>query len=158
LALYFMNALQIVPSTLHISTYAEHKFFTKLHKNELLDYILNDAEFRKKAEAKARPWEKFNFIRNNDATIDWKASLDTIFAEYPDNDDFTNSDLIPDYQKLTAKIGKGPLNDAINLELEVDMTGFRKSTERGQKFIFKNGEVLIDIMGSKMCTRFHDGD
>jgi len=45
-------------------------------------------------------------------------TLDHMLAAYPDNDDFTATDLIPDYQKLVAKIITRQ-QDTVDLELVV---------------------------------------
>ncbi len=157
LELFFINELGIDPIKIDISTEAANKFFIKSRKNELLEHIMNNEGFRRKAEqSKSRPWEPFNFIRNKQGAIDWKNSIDAIFSEYPDNDDFTNLNIIPDYHRLRARLYRRD-KSTVDMELEVDAGGFRSETKRGQRFIFDNGQVLIDIMASKMVIKYSDG-
>ena len=156
LALFFTDVLKIDFDQMNISTQAANKFFIKSRKNELLNYMMNDDGLLKRIAFNDKSWQPFNFIRDESNNIVWEKTLDNLLSEYPDDDTFTGTDLIPDYQKLTAKIITKQKN-IINLELEVDMAEFRFTTERGQRFIFENGDVLIDIMASKMHTRFNNG-
>lgn len=157
LALFFLDELGVKPTDITISTKTDNKFFIKQRKKELLKHIMGNEAFQTKAaQSKNNPWEPFNFVRDDKGTIDWKKSLDEIFAEYPDDKDFTNQNIIPDYHILLARL-QGRDTSPVDLKLKVDACGFRPKTERGQRFIFDKGQVLIDIMGSKMDVTYNDG-
>jgi predicted dehydrogenase len=154
LSLFFINSLGIEPTQISITTQTAHKFFIKSRKDEILNYIIHNENFCKKAEQSTnRSWEPFNFKRDKKGVIDWQTSLDSIFAEYPDNNDFTNRNIIPDYHKLLAHL-KTRAGCSIDLEVEVDMGGFKSETARGQLFTFEHGQVLVDIMASKLLINY----
>jgi len=44
----------------------------------------------------------------------------------------------------------------LTFELEVDQSGFRRTTERGMRFSFERGVVVIDVMASAMKVLVND--
>lgn len=156
LSLFFIDAVGVKPTNISISTERANKFYIKSHKSEILEHILHNEKLLQKFEStKIKMWEPFNFIRSLKGNVDWIATMDNIFAEYPDNDDFANLDIIPDYHKLSATF-EDTKKHTVNFELEVNTGGFRSETVRGQLLTFEYGEVLIDIMASKMRITFND--
>lgn len=156
LALFLMNSMGIDFESISISTQALHKQFKKSKKELLLTDILNNNELRNCAEQ----WDnwiskKMTKFVYKDGIIDWSTTLDNFFEEFPEDDNFNNSDIIPDYQKLTAKINTTN-NETIDYELEVDMSGLKTETDRGIHFEFQNGEVVVDVMKSKMIITLND--
>ncbi|MDR3646146.1 MAG: Gfo/Idh/MocA family oxidoreductase [Candidatus Babeliales bacterium] len=151
LALFLIKSLGINFESISISTQALHKKFKKSQQNALLTEVLNNEELRNCAER----WNNYvskkilKFAYSDEDDIDWPTTLDKFFEDFPEDDNFTNSDIIPDYQKLSAKI-KTNDNNIIDYELEVDMSDLKTETNRGIYFEFENGQVEIDIMKSKM--------
>lgn len=161
LSLYFIDALGIHSHEITISTYTENRFFLTSRKPELLDFVMHNETFHKNsffvkaAQWQNHSWNPGNFLRNEVGAIDWQKSLDSILAEYPEDDNFSGLNIIPDYHKLSAML-KTAQGD-VGFELEVDLGGFRPKTERGQLFTFEHGTVLIDIIASKMIITCNDG-
>ncbi len=151
LALFFMQAAGVNPKSLEIKTTASHEFFKKSRKKEIADRLLQDRALREKAESwDAVPWQRvIQFAYDTSGSIHWPLTLDAFFQEFPDNDDFSHSDLIPDRQKLTAKI-ETTEGDFIDFELDVKLGEFTLKTERGTHFTFEHGEVIVDIEQSKL--------
>ena len=83
------------------------------------------------------------------------ATIDAIFEKLPNDDNFENSDIIPDFHKLIAEI-QTTNGNKVNLELDVEL-GFNPKTERGMNFEFENGLVDIDVMKSKMLITLNSG-
>ncbi len=153
LALYFLNAINIQPTKAQLNSHKAHHFFIKSRKKELIDFALNNPDLF--TSYKDRSWQPFNFVRNGQNKIEWPLSFDHILEKYPDDDNFKQTDLIPDYQKIYAIIDTKTGN-SFSFDLEVSMGEFRTKTERGQIFEFENGTVLIDIIGSNMLIKYHD--
>ena len=156
LALFFVDALGVDPVGIDVTTETANKFFIKSRKKELLEHMRHNEHFRNLAEElKYQQWEPVNFVRNEQGNINWQKSFDTIFEEYPEDDNFTGRNLIPDYHKLVAVLKKRD-GSFVDMELEVNAGSYRDETGRGQFFAFENGNVLIDIMASKMAIKYND--
>jgi len=154
LALFFLDALGLTVQNTTVESHADHRFFIKSRKQEILDFAISHPHLF--PIEKYKPWQPYYPIRNSDNSIDWNTSLDRTFENYPDNNNFSGRDIIPDYQKLIAHM-QTTQNHRFDFELEVAMGPFKPQTERAQQFIFKNGIVMIDIMASCMRVDFNDG-
>ncbi len=151
LALFFIHSLGIKPQEIVITTESAHNCFKQSQKKKVLQEILYNDEL--KPTLIGRQLSQFQrivpFSFDQKKNIDWITTLDAIFKDFPDNDRFDNVDIIPDYHKLSATL-KVPNGSSIDFELEVDLGGFKPKTERGMKFIFECGDVVIDVMKSDM--------
>ncbi len=159
LALFFIHSLNVTPKDIYLRTVASHNFFKKSQKQKIIDRILHDAEIQKTLIGRDRsPFQRLiDFTFNADKSIDWVSTINAIFENLPDSDNFNNSDVIPDYHQLHGTI-KTSTNKLINFELEVELGGFRSNTERGMHFAFEQGSVSIDIMKSCMTILLNNGD
>jgi hypothetical protein len=97
------------------------------------------------------------FVADKKGYMDVAGTIDKVFEDFPDNDNFTNSDIIPDYHKLSATCTTANGN-SVAFELEVDMSSLRLQSERGIRFEFEQGMVLVDIMNSEMTITMKDGE
>ena len=152
LALFFMKVLGLTPSSLVISTKASHEFFKKSRHQEILNRLMEDDLLRKSVES----WDRASWQRRIDfsylasGAIDWKATLEDFFEEFPENDDFTHSDIIPDQHVLTARIEMTDRSH-VDFELEVKLDGFAQFTGRRITFTFEKGLADINIAGGVLA-------
>ncbi|MCI5051622.1 MAG: Gfo/Idh/MocA family oxidoreductase [Simkaniaceae bacterium] len=146
LALHFMAAVDEIPQSLEIMTTFGHEFYKKSNKKKILNRLLSDETLRKGTERWDRvAWERaVNFSYDKEGKIDWPSTMDAFFEEFPADDDFTNSDIIPDHSTLSALIETEDRN-RIDFALDVKLDRFSQSTDRGTHFDFEYGEVIIDI-------------
>ncbi len=158
LALFFIHALGINPQEITIKTETFHNFFNKSNKNNILNEILhNDTLKPTLIDRHFSHFQRFiPFFFDQHGNIDWSIILDAIFQDLPDDDNFDNVDIIPDSHRLYSTI-KTLNSNVIDLDLEVDLGGFRPKTERGMNFVFEYGNVAIDVMQSSMKISLHDG-
>lgn len=158
LSLFFMRSLGIDPQEIVISTTAEHRLYKKSQKKKLIDAVNGSTELQ---ESIARwvgvPFQRvINFVPDAKGYLDVAGTIEKIFADFPDNDNFKKSDIIPDRQILSATC-KTASGSSVAYELEVDMSGLRTSSERGVYFECERGTVLVDIMNSIMEIKFYNG-
>lgn len=158
LSLFFMRSLGIDPQEIVINTTAEHRLYKKSQKKKLIDAVNGSTELQ---ESIARwvgvPFQRvINFVPDAKGYLDVAGTIEKIFADFPDNDNFKKSDIIPDRQILSATC-KTVSGSSVAYELEVDMSGLRTSSERGVYFECERGTVLVDIMNSIMEIKFYNG-
>lgn len=158
LSLFFMRALGVDPQEMVISTAADHRLYKKSQKKKLIDAVAANPELQ---ESIARwvgvPFQRvINFVPDKNGYLDVGGTIEKVFADFPDNDNFKKSDIIPDRQILSATC-KTASGASVAYELEVDMSGLRTSSERGVYFECERGTVLVDIMNSVMEIKFYDG-
>lgn len=158
LGLFFMRALNVDPKEVVINTEVAHRFFKKSQKKKILKSVASDDLLRQSVEG----WGGVAFQRmirfavDKRGYMDVAGTIDKVFEDFPENDNFTNSDIIPDYHKLTATCI--PANGkAVTFELEVDMSDTRLQSERGIQFEFEKGTVLVDIINSVMTINVQNG-
>ena len=153
LALVFMKAVSFVPEKLSIETQSDHRLFKKSNQDKLLNQLFVSPEHRSALKRwEERTWQRMiHFAYTDSGQISWKKTLENFFKDFPADDDFTNSDIIPDYQRLTAK-----MNDSVDYELEVKLTD-ELSTKRGVKMVFEKGVVDIDIMRDLLQIKTRSG-
>lgn len=146
LALTFMRAANAIPEHLSITTESGHKLFKKSNHKMLLDFLSNNRDFAHNVAAwDTIPWQRtIPFSYNKSDSVDWKTTLENFFAAFPKNDDFSNSDIIPDEQKLTSSITT-TAGDSIDFELDVTLSSGNLAQKRGVHMTFENGEALIDV-------------
>lgn len=151
LALFFIQSLNIDPQNIIISTETAHNFYKKSQKQTIIIEILSNQELKKTLVGRERsPFQRvIDFNMDNHGAIDWVSTVDAVFQEFPGDDNFDNSDIIPDYHKLSATI-QGVVGAPIDFELEVKIGGFKPTTQRGMRFEFEYGVVEIDVMKSSM--------
>ena len=151
LASFFMEAVDVHPKTIDISTKTQHNFYKKSNKQLIIDRLLADANVRKSAEVwDLIPWQRaINFSYDSHKKIDWQKTMDNFFEEFPEDADLDKSDIIPDTQVVRTRI-KTTLGDEIYFELDLKLNGFETQTERGTNLFFENGQVIIDMESSKM--------
>lgn len=158
LSLFFMRALGIDPQEMIINTQAEHRLYKKSQKKRLIKAVMDDKDLQ---EAISRwigvPFQRvINFVPDKNGYLDIPATIDKVFEDFPDNDNFKKSDIIPDHQVLSATC-KTASGASVAYELEVDMSGLRTKSERGIYIECEHGTVLIDIMNSVMDIKLYDG-
>lgn len=155
LSLTFMQALGCSPKTLSITTKAFHELFKKSNQAAILNHLQKNAYFAQNVAGwDTIPWQRtISFVYNQAGLVNWPATCEAFFKEFPANDDFSKSDIIPDHQKLTAKMitQKGHL---IDFELDVCLTG-SLSAKRGVQMEFEKGEVIVDVIYGKMWVKQH---
>lgn len=158
LALFFIETFGIKPHQIDIQSHADHKIFKKSNKQHILDEIAkNDA--LNNSLLQLRYWQYQPYIqiyKDENNNVMWNRTFDEIFKDLPDNDNFTSSDIIPDYHVLHAVI-KDEQNASINFELEVECRQFALNTLRNMKFVFNNGYVIVDVMKSIMSIHLNNG-
>jgi predicted dehydrogenase len=151
LAFFFIQSLGIDLQEIHVSTESAHRYFKQSQKERILQELLHNDALKPtlvgRELAQFQPVVSFSF--DHTGAIDWAAVLDDIFKNIPNDEAIESSDIISDYHKLSA-VFKTADNKSINFELEVDLGGFRPETQRGMKFVFEHGEVIIDVMESVM--------
>ena len=154
LAYFFMQAVDVHPKSISITTEAQHNFYKKSNKQLITDKLLTDANVRKCAECWDRAsWQRvIRFSYDRQHNIDWKATMDCFFKEFPEDDDFYGSDIIPDTHTVCSHI-QTTSGDAVHFELDLKLNGFATQTERGCHLTFENGEVEIDMESSKMLAK-----
>jgi hypothetical protein len=158
LGLFFMHALGVDPEEVLINTEVAHRFFKKSQKKKILKSVAGDEQLR----GMIAGWSgvafqrSINFVADKQGYVDVAGTIEKVFEGFPDNDNFTNSDIIPDYHKLTATCKTGAGN-SVAFELEVDLGGLRLQSERGIQFEFERGTVLVDIMNSVMTITMKNG-
>ncbi len=158
LGLFFMRAAGFEPQEIVINTQAEHRLFKKSQKKKLLRTVAEDRDLQ---ESLVRwigiPFQRVvPFIADKDGYLDIAGTIEKVFEDFPDNDNFKKSDIIPDHQVLSASC-KNASGASVDFELEVDMSGLRTKAERGIRFEFERGTVVVDIMESIMTVTTHDG-
>jgi len=158
LGLFFMRALNVEPEEIVITTNADHRLFKKSQKKNILKSLTTNDELRNLVAG----WNGVAFQRviqfaaDKRGYLDVEGTLDKIFEDFPDNDNFKKSDIIPDHQVLKAMC-KTASGKSVAFELEVDMSSLRLTSERGIRFEFEHGTVLVDIMKSEMIITLQDG-
>lgn len=158
LSLFFIRALEGDCKEMVIDTHTAHRLFKKSQKKQLLKTISTDDQIRNAiggwcgvAFQRAIP-----FAVNTQGYLDTAGTVENVFKDFPDNDNFNKSDIIPDYHKLMATYNTQSGKE-ITFELEVDMSSStRLRNERGLQFEFEHGTVMVDIMGSSMVITFDD--
>jgi predicted dehydrogenase len=158
LSLFFMRSLGIDPQEMVINTTADHRLYKKSQKKKLIDTVNASPELQ---ESISRwigvPFQRvINFVPDAKGYLDIGGTIEKVFADFPDNDNFKKSDIIPDRQVLSATC-KTASGASVAYELEVDMSGLRTSSERGIYFECERGTVLVDISNSMMDIKFYDG-
>lgn len=158
LSLFFMRALGIDPQEMVISTAIEHRLYKKSQKKKLIDAVAASPELQ---ESIARwvgvPFQRvINFVPDAKGYLDIGGTIEKVFVDFPDNDNFKKSDIIPDHHVLSAML-KTASGASVAYELEVDMSGLRSVSERGLYFECERGTVLVDIPNSVMEIKFYDG-
>lgn len=158
LSLFFMRALGIDPQEITINTQAEHRLYKTSEKKKLIKTVSSEPALQ---ESIARwigvPFQRvINFVPDAKGYLDIGGTIEKVFADFPDNDNFKKSDIIPDHQVLSATC-KTASGGSVAYELEVDMSGLRTQSERGIYLECERGTVLIDIMNSVMDIKFYDG-
>lgn len=155
LALFFIQALGFDLQEISVKTESSHAFFKKSQKKKMLHEILHNEILKKTLIGRElSPFQRLiSFSFDQSGNINWSDTIDNIFKDFPDDDNFDNSDIIPDNHKLIATL-KSSNNQTINFELEVVLAGFRPRTERGMQLKFEHGEVTIDVMQSTLNIKF----
>ncbi len=154
LALYFMEAVGVRPEAFSISTEARHDFYKNSNKQNIVDRLLIDKGLQKNVERwESVPWERrVNFGYDPQGAIDWTQSMDNFFSDFPEKDDFSSSDIIPDSHTVTSKI-QTESGDCVDFKLDLKLNGFATETQRGCRLLFENGEVEVDMESSKMVIQ-----
>lgn len=157
LACFFMEAAGVDPQSISISTEVRHDFYKKSNKEWITQKLLKDNDVRKNVERWDKvPWQRLiPFSYHSEGVINWRATMDNFFSEFPENDDFMGSDIIPDTHNIASKI-ETSTGEIVDFCLEVKLNGFSAQTERGSLFTFENGTVEIDLEDSKMRLQIKD--
>lgn len=157
LACFFMEAVDVHPKSVSITTNVQHNFYKKSHQQLITNRLLTQAEVRKcAAKWDQVPWQRIiHFSYDNQHNIDWKTTMDHFFEDFPENDDFYGSDIIPDTHTVHSHI-QTISGDSVYFELNVKLNGFATQTERGCHLTFENGEVGIDMESSKMLVQIKE--
>jgi hypothetical protein len=157
LAYFFMEAVGVHPQSISITTDAKHNFYKKSNKQLITDRLLADADVRKCAEPWDQvPWQRvIPFSYDDHHNINWKVTMDHFFEAFPEDDDFDESDIIPDTHTVHSHI-QTTEGDAVDFDLDLKLNGFATQTERGCHLTFENGEVNIDMESSKMLVQIKD--
>lgn len=158
LALFFLQSLNIDLQDIYINTKTAHNFFKKSHKQTIIDHIANNEEIKKSLINRDRsPFQRYiDFKIDAFGNIDWPATIDRIFENFPEDDSLDNADIICDYHKLIAVINPKSTNP-VDFELEVNLGGFQPTTTRGINLAFEHGIVEIDVMKSYMIIALNNG-
>jgi predicted dehydrogenase len=157
LACFFMRAVGVHPDSLCISTETAHHFYMKKNKEQIIHKLLTDSSIRKNAERWDRvAWQRvIPFSYDNKSNIDWEKTMDHFFEEFPEGDDFSESDIIPDAYLVHAKIPTAS-GDVVDFELDVKLNNFALQTVRGCRLTFENGTAEVDMESSKMHIQMKD--
>lgn len=131
LALFFISSMGLHPSRVVLDTFTENKFFTRSNEQEILKYCGGNNELRRRV-------------------------AETL-QNYPLDDNFYGSDLIPDYHRISAHLFVDG-HEPILFEVETDMSAYRPTMERGTLLTFEFGQVLVDVMASRMVITLNDGN
>jgi len=158
LGLFFIRSLNIDPQQVTINTEVAHRTFKKSQKKSILKAVAAEEELQNSIAGWCGvPFQRIiDFAADKKGYVDVGATIEKVFQDFPDNDNFKNSDIIPDYHKLTAICTTGAGN-SVAFELEVDMSGLKLRGERGIRFEFEKGIVVVDIMESLMTITPHQG-
>lgn len=158
LALVFMEALGVEPTTVDITTQTAHNFYKLSRKDEIKQRILSEETMRNSLQKwLSIPWQRvvdFSYDASNG--VDWAATVDAFFRDFPNDSDLENSDIIPDFHKVTAHIAMAN-NNTIEFELTTELNGFARAVERGLQLVCDNGTVTIDVEHGHMHVLFNDG-
>ncbi|MDE3045563.1 MAG: Gfo/Idh/MocA family oxidoreductase [Verrucomicrobiota bacterium] len=151
LALFFMEAAGVKPHSLSLTTNASHDLFKKSRQSEILARLLEDKALREKTELWDRlSWQRtIDFVHLASGEIDWPSTVETFFKDFPGDDDFSHSDLVPDHHCVKAEIATAE-GAQIAFELEVKANEFALASEREAHFVFEHGRVDLDIQYGKM--------
>lgn len=157
LACFFMEAVDVHPKSVSITTDARHDFYKKSNKQLIADRLLTDSDVRNCAERWDRfPWQRVvNFSYDNQHKIDWQETMNHFFEEFPEDDNFDASDIIPDTQRVRTQI-QTTSGDTVAFDLDLKLNGFATQSERGCRLSFEKGEVEIDMQNSKMQVLIKD--
>lgn len=157
LACFFMEAVDVHPQSMHLTTHAAHNFYTKAHQQQITDTLLHSATVRASAEGWDRiPWQRaICFSYDIQGKIDWKQTMGHFFAAFPEDDALQDSDIIPDTHTVHAEI-QTTSGDTVDFDLDLKLNGFATQTERGCRLKFEHGEVEIDMENSKMVIQLPD--
>lgn len=158
LSLFFMRALGIDPQEITINTQAEHRLYKASEKKRLISAVNAEPALQDSiARWVGVPFQRvINFVPDAKGYLDVSGTIDKVFADFPDKDNFKKSDIIPDHHVLSA-ICRTASGAAVAYELEVDMSGLRTQSERGLYFECERGTALVDIINSVMELKFYDG-
>lgn len=158
LALFFMQALSVHPEFVAITTETAHNFFKLSRKDEIKDRIIHDETVRNSLKRWfVIPWQRvIDFSHDALGNVDWEATVEAFFKEFPHDDLLPQSDIIPDFHTLNAQIITGD-NNTIDFELAVQLNGFAPVAERGTQLICDHGTVTIDIQQGSMVLAMNDG-
>ena len=154
LAYFFMEAVDVHPQSISVTTDVRHDFYKKSNQQNITDRLLTDASLRKSAEPWDQvPWQRvIPFSYNDEHAIDWSQTMAHFFAEFPDNDDFSHSDIIPDahavHNQITTTDG-----DVVEYDLDLKLNGFETQTERGCRLTFEHGTAELDMESSKLLIQ-----
>ncbi|MCH9621710.1 MAG: hypothetical protein S4CHLAM20_11360 [Chlamydiia bacterium] len=151
LAFFFMESVDVHPESISMNTFSDHYFYKLSNKENIINTLLTDEMVRYKATRwVTKPWQRaIDYVFDNKGNVDWKATMDDFFAEFPKDDDFTNSDIIPDVQTIKAKINTTSGN-TVDFELNVKLNEFENYTDRCCHLEFEKGKVRVDIEASKL--------
>ncbi len=152
LAFFFMQLLDIQPKSLNITTQFSHDFFKKSNQNLITKRVLTDHALQQQIEYwRNLPYQRIvNFSYTAPNEIDWENTFTSFFDDFPANDDFTSSDLIPDHQTVFAEIQTNK-EQTVEFSHDVKFNEFSIKPQREIHFIFENGEVIADIANSKLA-------
>jgi predicted dehydrogenase len=158
LALFFISSYGFDPYAIDISTHTAHNFFKASHQKNILHEITHNTVLNKTLLGRElSPFQRlipFTFSMNGN--IDWSKTIDAIFKDFPLDDNFAHSDIIPDYHRVNAVL-HSKMGKSIDFELEVQIGSLSPTTTRTMKFVFQNGDLEIDVMESIMKIKLHNG-
>jgi predicted dehydrogenase len=158
LAFFFMRSLNASPEEIVINTHAAHRLYKKSQKDTLLENVAANDQLQQSIER----WSGItfqrliNFVPDAIGGVDVLGTIENVFKDLPDDYNLKTSDIIPDHQRLSATCITAAGN-AVEFELEVDMSGMRTQAERGIQFEFERGTVVVDIINSIMTITSQDG-
>jgi len=158
LALFFIDAFGIDPCEIDITSHAEHKIFKQSNKQNIINEVERNIPLQN-ALATLSLWHFKPGIplhRDEHNNIIWSYTIDAIFKNLPEDDNFDSSDIIPDYHVLNAVL-KHKQGASIDFELKAECKEFALNTTRTQHFIFDHGFVTIDVMKSIMTIQLDTG-
>jgi hypothetical protein len=153
-----MRSLNASPEEIVINTHAAHRLYKKSQKDTLLENVAANDQLQQSIER----WSGItfqrliNFVPDAIGGVDVLGTIENVFKDLPDDYNLKTSDIIPDHQRLSATCITAAGN-AVEFELEVDMSGMRTQAERGIQFEFERGTVVVDIINSIMTITSQDG-
>lgn len=158
LALYIIDTLDFKPQSITISSNADHRFFKLSEKERIVHFVLENKDTCKRLiDYDIFPFcRNVSLIRKYNNVIDWQATVDHFFEGLPADDNFEQSDMIQDHHVLHAKIQTMD-GDTIDFDMEVELGGYRFEPQRGMRFGFDHGEVVIDVIKSSVTVTVEDG-